>query len=537
MRRLPLFLPLLLATNGAWATTINKIEYGKGGRAAPSATAQTGSLTPEQSLALKKVFVFPAVDEASGVLAPKLDEKLAQIFQNNRRFDLVRDPQVTRALNAEDPAYTKAATSREVHREAARTSGADTTALLRTKNVGNETEMTLEFRDANGEILFSESGSIPGYSSLETRWGLVDKLYRTILAKLPFEGTVGGRTANTITVDMGLGDIREGEEIEIARIVSMQRHPLLNVVVNTDYVRVGRAKITTVDKVMSFAEIQEEYTGERIFPGHKVLKAKPIVRRSEAEPAEPGPKRPGRGKERTVENDDTDPFEDRLQGEFDRKRARFGAAGVTIGYGSLSHAHSANNTNRDFSGTGLGATLDGELWVTKQWIFSLGYTMHSANLSGPDGQLGGASFKRLEAYGGYRLFASELGEGAIVTGKLGYQNLNYDLPTNAGLNVGAKKYTGPTVRVDVEVSLSPVSRANAGFGIMPFSSVEQDGVNLGTPKGGTVISLGAGWAYRLTDSLWARLAFSFDSASTDYDSGASGTDKRFAIGPGLQYTF
>ena len=45
------------------------------------------------------------------------------------------------------------------------------------------------------------------------------------------------------------------------------------------------------------------------------------------------------------------------------------------------------------------------------------------------------------------------------------------------------------------------------------------------------------WNYRLADNLWTRLGLQFDSASGDYDNNASVTDKRFAIGPGLYYSF
>ena len=542
------FLSVILAlglpsTHLAQAATINRVTYDESGKKAdPSSGGST--LSPEQSLRLKKVLVFPTVDDVSGVLAPKLDEKLQELFSRNIRFDLVRDPQVQKALNADEPGYAKAAASPQVHQEAARATGADTTVLLRTKNVGNQTEMTLEFRDAGGEILFSDTGSIPTFSNLQTRWGLVEKLFRGVLAKLPFEGSVSGRTASTVTIDLGMGDVREGEELELARIVSVQRHPLLKTVIGTDYVRVGRARVTNVDKVMSFAEVQEEYPSERVVAGSKVLRAKPPVRRGEVPVAEPTPggREPRRYSERPApvskEETEEDPFNDRLKGDFDRPTQRYGQAGLNLQYGSLSHAQTYSGSSTEFSGSGIGGDISGELWITKNWIANLGYGFHSATLSGPTGSLGSTSWSRIEGFGGYRFFpGGDMAEGMSVTGALGYQAMSFSLPTSATANVAAKKYTGIAMRIDGDIPIALQQKVTVGFSIQPFTSVVDTGGSLGTPNGGTVIGLHADWNYRIADSLWARVGFQFDSANASYANSNTATDKRFAIGPGIYYSF
>ncbi|MGZ3712962.1 MAG: hypothetical protein ACXVBE_14455, partial [Bdellovibrionota bacterium] len=519
-----------------------KVTYGnKTPDAGPgSAVAAQGS-GPEFSLRLKKVFLFPSVDDVSGVLAPKLDEKIAQLLSRNIRFDLVRDPQVIKALSPDEASYAKAAINQAVHREAAKTTGADTTVLLRTKTVGNETVMTLEFRDANGDILFSESGSIPGYSAMDARWGLIEKLFKTVLAKLPFEGSVTGRTASTITVDLGLGDVQEGEELDIARIVSVQRHPLLKTIVGTDYVRVGKAKVTTVDKYMSFAEVTEEYPSERIATGSKILKAKPMVRRTD-EPVRydeaPIKRNMSRSREDKIEKD---PFDDRLQGEFDRTKARYGSVGANLFFGCLTHSQTVSNTTSEYSGSGLGGKLEGELWVTKNWIMNLAYGFQSAALKGTAGVLGDTSWSQAEGFAGYRFFPGDTtnsGDGTSITGSLGYQSMSFEMPSSSTLSVGAKKYTGVALRLQGEMMLQPLSKITGGFTMQPFSSVTDTGQFLGVAKSGSVLTFGIGWNYRFYDSLWAKLGFEYSTASCSFETTTSTVNnKRFAIGPGLFYTF
>jgi hypothetical protein len=518
---------LCLASGSALAapTTINGVTYD------PANASGRKAQGPDTSLRLKKIFLFPSVDDLSGVLAPKLDEKLVQLFGRNSRFDLVRDAQVMRALSPDDKSYGKAASSPVVHKEAARVTGSDTTVVLKTRSVGNETEMVLEFRDAEGDILFAETGSIPGFSAMDARWGLIERLYEAVLSKIPFDGTVTGRTGNTITLDLGAATIKRGEEVDLARVVSVQRHPLLRTVVGTDYVRVGKARVSTVDRSLSFADVVEEFPGELISPGAKVLRTKSnSVRRPEpAYTLEPS----GANQESAAANER---FEERLKGEFDRAQQRYGQVGVNLQYGSLTHAETAG-TAQEYSGSGIGGNIEGELWVTKHWIATVNYGFHNSSLSGGGVTVGDSSWRKFELYGGYRIFPDDLAGGVKLTGSLGYQVQDYAIPTPAGTLVSGKRYSGIAVRLDGEMLLTTNSKINGGFGFQPFSSMTDNGAAPGVPDGATVLSFHLGWNYRFGESLWARLGMQFDNSSGNYLNNASVSDKRFAIGPGVFYSF
>jgi hypothetical protein len=520
---------VLLGSSAFAATaTINGVAYDN----SQSSPAQS---SVEASLRLKKVFLFPSLDDLSGVLAPQLDEKLQQLFQANPRFDLVRDTQVLKALAPDDKAYGKAALNQAVHKEAARVTGADTTVLLRTRNVGRNTEMTLEFRDANGELLFSESGTIPGLSPMTVRWGLIDKLFQAVLSKIPFDGTVTGRTANTLTLDLGSRRIKRGQEVDLVRIVSVQRHPLLHTVVGTDYVRVGRAVVTNVDSALSFADLTQEYPGETVNPGAKVLLAGVgIVHRPEL-PAE-GPKE-GFGEAQPKERAEKDPLDERLKGDFDKPKARYGQLGLNLQYGSLTHSQTASGATSEYSGSGIGGDVEGELWVTKNWIVSLFYGFQSATLTGSSGSIGDTSWKRVEGFAGYRFFPDELSSGLQITGSLGYQAEDFSIPTQAASAVSGKRYSGLALKLEGEMPLFPRNKISGGFGFQPFSSLSDSGASPGSPDGGNVIGFHLGWDYQLGDQFWAKLGFQFDTASGNYTNSSSVGDKRFAIGPGIYYSF
>lgn len=539
---------LLAAPGAAHAAgaKINGVTYNNAGSviAAPGRKEQ---LPADQALRLKKVFLFPSIDDLSGALAPKLDEKLADLFMHNTRFEVVRDPQVVKALSPDETSYYKAALSQDVHKEAAKVTGADTTVLLRTRNVGPDTRMTLELRDARGNLLFSEEGAVPGASTMEVRWALIEKLYRAFLSRLPFEGTITGRTAATLTVDLGAGSMRLGEEIEIARIVSVQRHPLLGTVVGTDYVRTGRAKVTSVDRVLSFATVIEEFPGEKIGPGQKVLRAQAALVHRGGEPAvaeevsanHDGA--PARRSRRSRNEDDTPPEDkDRLKSELDEPRPRFGQLGADIYYGSLSHSQSFNGNTSDYSGSGVGGDLNGELWVTKNWILSAEYGFHSATLKSDAGvEAGSTSWTNANLFGGYRIFPEGVAEGMVLTGSVGYDSQKFDLSSSSSLTLGAKKFTGLVLKADGDIYFLNNQKITVGFSIEPFTSITETGPSLGTPNGGSVIGVHLAWNRMLMDKLWLRVGLRYDVANGNYegDNASTITDKRFAIGPGVFYQF
>lgn len=546
-----LALPALFLSVSAFAAgtpegvKINGVTYTGAKSVAPPALGKD-QLPPELALRLKKIFLFPSIDDLSGALAPKLDEKLANLFSHNTRFETIRDPQVVKALSPDENSYAKAALSPEVHKEAARVTGADTTVLLRTRNVGPDTHMTLELRDAKGNLLFSEEGSVPGSAKLEERWDLIEKLYRGILSRLPFEGTITGRTANTITVDLGTGSMRQNEVVEIARIVSIQRHPLLGTVVGTDYVRTGRAKVTTVDRVLSFAEVIEEYPGEKINPGQKVLRQQAsLVHRGGEDDGEKKPRGSSAnedlGENPNGKDKEETPLDKPLKGDFDKSTPRYGKAGANLYYGSLTHDQTTSGSEAAYGASGVGGELEGELWITKNWIVTGDYGFHSANLTGTTGStlsVGATGYSSFELLAGYRIFPEGMGEGLVLTGSAGYQILKFDIPAIASANLGAKRFAGLFLMVDGDLHFLYNQFISAGFSIAPLSSVTDTASGLGMPNNGTVIGINLSWNYQLMEQFWLKIGMRYDVASTSYDASTSSVaDKRFGIGPGLYLTF
>jgi hypothetical protein len=291
----------------------------------------------------------------------------------------------------------------------------------------------------------------------------------------------------------------------------------------------------------------EEFPGEKIGPGQKVLRAQAatVHRGSDEEPAaeEASANHELRGKRHPHRGEDEAPAEeqDRLKGDFDNVKARYGQLGVNLYYGSLSHSQSFNGITSSFSGSGVGGDLNGELWVTRNWILSAEYGFHSATLKNDLSQeLGSTSWSDGSLFGGYRLFPEGVAEGLVLTGSVGYDSQKFDIPSSSAFSVGGHKFTGIVLKADGDIFFLNNQKVSVGVSIEPFTTHTETGTSLGTASGGSVVGVNLAWNRQLVEKLWVRVGIRYSVANGSYDGDnntTTVTDKRFAIGPGVFYQF
>ncbi|MCO5142418.1 MAG: hypothetical protein M9962_04940 [Oligoflexia bacterium] len=514
--------------------TINGITYSQD-QAGKYQTVGEKNPISLPSFNLKKIFLFPSADQVNGVLGSQLDKKLEQLFRRDSRFDIVIDREIIRALNPSNSAYGRAVLEPAVHGEAIKVANADASALLRVSYQGAKSELILEIRDKLGDLLFQEKGDLPTYSTLDSREGLLIKLFDSFVSKIPFSGTITGRTGADLILDLGSGQVKNSDELDVIRILSVQRHPLLKVVVGTDFLRLGRVKVTKVDRTISFAKILEETPGERVQPGDKLLISTQKWGRISLDqemPTTNNTQRSAMGGEQLVFKDE------KLEGDFDKPKARYGVIGLGLGYGSLSHSQTINATNQEFSGSGIGGSIDGELWITKNWILKLDLAILNSSLSNSTGtKLGDASFKKFSGAGGYRFFPDSLMSGLSITGLLGYRSISFQYPVITAQSLEPQKFTGIFFGMGADVGFTQGHSFLVGIQIMPFASLAQGQGLLGTTDGGTNISFQAGWRYEFIPNLKAGVGIEFDSASGNYTNNNVVNEKHFRIGPNISYAF
>ncbi len=516
-----------MAANGK-TIRINKVDL-----PAPA----TASL--DQQLRLKKIFLFPSLDDVSGVLTPELDNELAAAVKNYTRFDLVRDREIIRALKADGEAYNKVGRSDSVHREAITAANADGSILLSSETTGGNLQLTLELREKSGQVILSETEKIPAFSSEEARTKRIASMFASLVKKIPYLGTVTGRSGKTVTIDLGRGDIKVGDELDIAKLISEQRHPLLKTLVSADYTRVGVARVTNVDRVLSFADITEEMPGEVIATNNKVVQIRSGDERKviAVEPEANDQKRDE--EERYTIKRGGEDIVPHLEGEFDRATPQFGFITADLGYGTITHEHALNSTNVNASGSGFGAVIGGELWLTRNWAAGGTVSLQGASLdvSGATStSLGNASWNKYEIYGGYRLIPGKADDLSILFGA-GYSSSKVNLPSNSAAGTGQRSYSGLLFKVDGDILLFPKNKIGVGLEIVPFSGFDESGTGFGSADSASDVGLHLEWLHEMLPNLWGKIGFKLELANASAMGGGTDSEKRFIFGPGVLYYF
>lgn len=521
----------------------------------PQASAQANAAFPKEGapnaaqatssprVVIRKVYILPGNDDVRFALVDQLDRVVGDVLEKNSRFQLIANPKIAQAIRVSEQGYDRVIVNPEVHAKAARLAGADTSIVTEAKHVGREITLRQDWRRSDGSLLFTETQKLEATSSIEDQRALVQRLTNSIIDRIPYKGSVTGRTGSTVTLDLNDRQVSVGDTVLLGRITSTKEHPLLKTLVNVDYVATGRAEIISTDGVLSFARITAEENGEEVAPDHKVMRLTPMgaENRQRIQPTERRAdpyNRLDQMKERVADPDDES---QKLTGEFDRKKARYGLVSANLIYGSIGHDETVSGTATEISGSGFGGALRGEAWITKNWLAAFGYDFISAGLEGTRGgaliTAKGASWSRFDFYAGYRYLPDDSLESTYVTFGLGYQAFSMNLPLDTTNQLGRKGYNGILLYVSGDLSINEKNRLEVGLGIQPFSSLSETEYTSGVADGASVVNAGLRWKYRWLDNLWPTLAIDYNVASGSFTTGKTVSSKRFSIGPGLTYTF
>lgn len=513
--------------------------------------ARAGESAPE--LRLKRIFVLPGQDDINGALAPELDRAVLNHIETSSRFELVRNPEVVRALRMEERGYSRVANSEAVHAKAAQVTGADATVVLESNHTGSDIQIRQDWRRADGSLLFTETRNVPASASAVEQRAVVTNMTQAIESRIPFAGSVTGVDGRTITLDLNKDYVNVGERIDLVRLKATKRHPLLKTLVDAEYIKVGTGEITSVDPVLSFARIISISPGEQIDQNTKVARINTNYQRSEPVGRIQSPE--------TAPTTTAPPMEDpfvvhgspsvdpilqtedaRLSLQNERFIGRYGFVGVNFNLGNLSHSQTQSTNTIDVSGWGVGAAILGEAWITKEWIVGLSYDFISAGLSGANTagtevKADGTSWNRFRFLAGYRYLLEDSLEKMFLTFSLGYQSINMNLPVDSTNQFAKSNFSGLLLDVRLDAPLTERTSIVASLGLNPFGSFSATGLALGSTDGSTSVSVAVGYHVRWKKQFWLHVDLLFDSSSASYTTGINLTDRRFSISPGLIYRF
>jgi hypothetical protein len=109
-------------------------------------------------------------------------------------------------------------------------------------------------------------------------------LYHRLKNKLPYQGSVLSRRGLELTLNIGeKNGVKVGQEIALAQILKLNRHPKLKTLVGVEKEILGKVQITKVEPYLSFGQIIFEKetgvieVGAKVIPVDFIAYPKPVI--------------------------------------------------------------------------------------------------------------------------------------------------------------------------------------------------------------------------------------------------------------------
>jgi len=497
----------------------------------------------DESLSIKTITVAPMVDNVSQIYSKPLTGQLRNIVEKDRQWDLRSYPDSVKTSPEEfedKPASVQAALKK-----------ASTDALLSSRLTKGPNGITIKlslFLAKDGLLLAQES--LQDYSGFEITdlRSQLEILYAKLKSKLPYAGVVLSRKSQQVTINLGSDQgLRAGNELSVVQILKVTRHPRFHFVVSAEKEIIGKIQIDKSEESLSFGTIVLERSENVLKPGMKVIPINFVVY--------PPTPRTADGKilnDLSQRPDSQVSLGDQPQEWVPAASPSLGKVGLMLGLGSytvnntLSTAGSVNGTQTPTPSI----HLDGELWLTTNWLVSLGLKQYILSVSngypgsGP-GQIG-ISSTQTTLQGGYSFLLHDTFFGPKFQVLGGYSKFASTVDTSSPMAFTSLSFSGLALGIAGSLPVSEETPLTIGAKLMYYlnTSVDESPVNSGASVSGKITSFSAFGTYRWTEHMNIRgelmydlfsASFSGTGSRTDSASSASHTLTTFA--GGIEYLF
>ncbi len=357
----------------------------------------------------------------------------------------------------------------------------------------------------------------------------VDRMIR----KLPFMASVTGRDGDAVTVNIGANvTLQKGDTLVVGTIEEAKEHPLLKAIVDWRILQTGKLAVDQAEEQIAFTHIiEEDHT-------HQVAREQKIM---ELIPRPPEKEKLPEGESEHDEIPRLGSITGGLDlGSFSRERSDSTGAGVTGG------------------GAHVGASAEGELWLTRQVFGNLGLKFGSAGYTQKD-ITGTSTDYNLDTSGSITGFKINAGFSYLLTNdffgpkgwlKVGYHTASYSFGPAAPattLSLTASQIRTATARPvsfksmflglggDLPIRGNFGATLDVAFGL--FSSASEDAAAPSTINSASDSSFTIAGYYHYTTKMTFRCGIGLQTNGADYSNGDTLSQKLFTISPSVVYYF
>lgn len=392
----------------------------------------------DSELTISSWTLYPLVDNLDGIYARPLQAHLQNLMEGDRQFRLLQP--TAGFKNAPEEFEEKSALARDFMKK----SKVDAFIAGRIAKGPQGISIRLALiSGAQGLPLGIETRSeIKSFDTEELKRELAIT-YAQLKKKMPYQGVIMSRRGTTVTLNVGRGSVREGQEVDAIQITKIQRHPRFGFIVSAEKEIMGKIRITKVDEALAFGSITSERTDGLLKPGFKIALDQFV---QYAEPA------------RTKDGQILNGLNDRSDAEVafgnDPKEwaplspPTFGKVALMVGLGkySLSNNLSAGGSVSAEDGLTPSFHVEGEMWLSTNWFLGLELHQYVARM---DNGLSGSSPSKLqiqtletELVGGYNVLMSEEFWGPKLQLMFGINQMDSKIEDSTPTAFTSMKYGG-----------------------------------------------------------------------------------------------
>ena len=209
----------------------------------------------DEDLTIRRVAVLPVIDNVDGIYARPIESQLITLTKASHRWDYVETN-----LAGAVPTATELEENPQTLQKTVRGIDAEAFVAAATSRGPNGISIRVDlFLKKDGKLLAQEVlKDHPRFEIPELR-EQVNLLYKKVISRLPYDGTVLSRQGNRVTVNLGKADgIVKDQIVTAIQIIGVTRHPKFNFLISTDKEILGKIKILKVDETLSFGSIVSE---------------------------------------------------------------------------------------------------------------------------------------------------------------------------------------------------------------------------------------------------------------------------------------
>lgn len=498
-------------------------------------------------LKLTRVTLAPVTDNTDGIYARPVENKLRDLISRTYRWDFVEGNFVGGIQTINE--FEESPESVQKLTNSVQAEGLISARIIKTPQ-SLQIQVGL-FLGSDGKLIVKETTSEIKKFEISEILSQLDRAYKLLLERLPFRGYVLSRIQNKVTLNLGAKDgIRPGDPVSAILVLSLRRHPKQNFMVAHDKEVLGQIRIDKVEDSLSFGTITFEKERGAIQKLTKIGSSLPVQYSPSIEGRTNNDFGMGTGAEF---GEPSLPPGDLPQVWVPVDPPTFGKMSFLFGLGSFS-ANTLLATSGSVEGNSNfvpSLKVNGEIWITPQWIVRAGIQNVPFSISNP---LPNSSPSRLnmsatryQFHAGYNILLLNDFFGPRVQLLAGVQQFNLYADASSPLALTETTFSGFNLGANAMFPITPDGKYEIGFSFITFlrPGLSEKPVTSGGASDNSVTQFSLFGSMKLTERFRAFGTLDFDlfkasftGAGTRSGESALNLSNRMTIlSGGIEYLF